>query len=105
MLDQNPDIVRRAQNGLLVINNQELPGTSFKDLVRELYIQSRSHNTVGQIQFLQALKDIHVEPSIFSNSHVITKYNRLNSKRPSAPTQYAAGPPGKTPRTRFLYSK
>ncbi len=105
LLDQNPAIVRASPNGLLVINNHELPDTSFKDLVRELYIQSGSHNTVGQNQFLQALKDIHVEPSIFSNSHVITKYNRLNSKHASVPTQFAAGPPGKIPRTRFLYRK
>ena len=105
LLNKNPDIIRTSPNGLLVINNHVLPDTSFKDLIRELYIHSGSHNTVGQNQFLQALKEIHVEPSIFSNSHVITKYSRLNSKRNSAPTQFAAGPPGKIPRTRFLYSK
>ena len=105
LLDQNPDIVRTSPHGLLVINNHVLPDTSFKDLIRELYIHSGSHNTIGQNQFLQALKEIHVEPSIFSNSQVITKYTRLNSKRNSATIQFAAGPPGKIPRTRFLYSK
>ena len=105
LLDQNPDIVRTSPNGLLVINNHILPDSSFKDLIRELYVHSGSHNTIGQNQFLQALRDIHVEPSIFSNSHVITKYNRLNSKRTSVPTQFASGPPGKIPRTLFLYRK
>ena len=105
LIDQNPTIVRASPNGLLVINNHELPDTSFKDLVRELYIQSGKHNKVGQNQFLQALRDIHVEPSIFSNGHVITKYNRVNSKRSCDTIQFAAGPPGKIPHTRFLYRK
>ena len=97
LLDQNPDIVRKSPNGLLVINNNVLLDSSFKDLVRELYIHSGSHNTIGQNQFLQALKEIHVEPAIFSNSHVITKYSRLIQNEIAHPPSSLLAHLGKSP--------
>jgi len=105
LLDLNPNIIRSAPNGEIVINNRILIDTSYKDLIRESYIHSIKHNIIGLTQFLQALNVIHVEPSLISNNIIITKYKKLIPKRNSIPTQFATGPPGKRPRTIIIYRK
>ena len=105
LLDLNPNIIRSSPNGELVINNHILANSSYIDLIRESYIHSSKHNIVGLALFLQALNVIRADPSLISNTLIISKYKKLLPKRTSVPTQFAAGPPGKPPRTIIIYRK
>ncbi len=105
LLDLHPNKIRASPTGEIIINNHTLVDSSYNDLIRESYLHSFKHNLIGQNQFLQALSDINADPSLISNSLIITKYKQLNKKRKSNPIQYANGPPGKRPCTIIIYRK
>ncbi len=107
LIDLHPNIIRSSPNGEIIINNHILVDSSYNDLIRESYIHSFVHNIIGQNQFLQALHVIHADPSLLSNTLVISKYKKLIPKRMSNSnsTQFAAGPPGKRARTIIIYRK
>ena len=70
----NPSIINRAASGELIFHNILVPNSSFHDLLRESYIHSGSHNTVGQILFLNALHELNIDSSLISNSNVRNSY-------------------------------
>ncbi len=105
LLDLHPNVIRSSPTGEIVINNHTLVDSSYNEIIRESYVHSLNHNIIGLTQFLHALAVIHADPSLLSNTTIISKYKQLIPKRKSIPTQFAAGPPGKRPCTIIIYRK
>ena len=76
-LKHNPNIIAASPNGELIINGNIIADSSFIESIREFYIHSQAHNTIGQTQLLHALSNINISPSLISNRDVRTKYNKI----------------------------
>ena len=97
-----PGEISRSINNELIISGKVIPDTSFTELIRNLYIQSASHNNIGQTQFLQALVKCNIKPILISNTKLHPTYQKLLNQNPN--TQTGNGPPpGKRPFILMLY--
>ena len=102
-----PGEISRSPNDFLIISGKVIPDTSLTDLFRNLYIPSTDHCNIGQTQFLKALVKCNIKPSLISNSHLRSSYEKLLNqtvKIQVAKIQVANGPPpGKRPCILMLY--
>jgi len=111
LIDQNPNIISSSPTGELIIHGNLLVNSSYSDLIRESYVPNKNHNLLGQNFFLNALREIHVDPALLSNSTIINHFTKLNPtnnslKRAEQTLQFGKGqPPGKRPCSIMLYRK
>ena len=115
----NPNVIRAADTGELVINNNLIPHSKFNDAIRELYQHSLAHTTLGIGLLLSALKSLNVPPVLISNSLRRGEYTNLIHSfqnpinmihSPKALNQKGFGhskshPPGKRPRILVVFKK
>ena len=75
-LVKDPSLIKVASKGQLAIRGTVIPGSSFNDLVRALYVTPRSSkaNTTGMSEFLEALSEVGVPKTLLSASAARTQY-------------------------------
>ncbi len=76
MISQNPHVINRGPGGELILNGRVIHGSSLDDLVRSLFIRSKSMNVQGDRQFLKSLHELNINPELISNA---TSKSILNS--------------------------
>ena len=126
IIKNQPNLIRAAPTGELVINNNLIPHSIFSDVVRELYLHSSANSTIGLGLLLNSLKSLNVSPNLISNSLRKAEYITLvqaihnplqlintpkvlkqkGSGPPISQSQSPAQPPpGKRPCVLYLFKK
>ena len=75
-LVKDPSLIKLASKGQLAIRGTIIPGSSFNDLVRALYVTPRGSkaNTTGMSEFLHALSDAGVPNTLLCPTAARTQY-------------------------------
>ena len=115
----SPNVIRAATTGELVINNTLIPHSKYIHAIRELYIRSQAHTTIGLGLFLSPLNQLNVPANLISNSARKAEYSQIIHSQPNAINlintakalkQKGKGilksqPPGKRPRILLVFKK
>jgi len=94
-LKENKNIIRSSRHGELMVNGKAIEGSSWKDLIRNLFIANKHHNLLGLEEFLVKLREIHVPSEYISNSDVSSKYISIPSKLIRSVTYHSSSQFGK----------
>ena len=67
----------------LVIDGVTIPNSSASDLVRSLFVKNQNMNLIGQANLLQKLKQLQVDPNMFSQRDVVSSLTHLKKVKNS----------------------
>jgi hypothetical protein len=93
-MTKDPSVFKLAPKGQLVVKDTVIPGSSFNDLVRGLYVAARGKKPTpaGMTEFLEALNTVGVPSSLLSAISVRSQYagiqaaSRIDTPSTSAPS-------------------
>ena len=73
----------------LVIDGLAIPNSSASELIRSLYVKNQNMNLIGQANLLQKLKQLKVDPNMFSQKEVVASLTHLTKHKnsPSSASQ------------------
>ena len=76
----------------LVIDGLAIPNSSASELIRSLFVKNQHMNLIGQANLLQKLKQLNVDPSMFSQKEAVASLTHLTKHKnsPSSASQFTS---------------
>ena len=78
-LEEHKGVVSSNSKKEIVVEGEAIPGSSFHDLFRSLYIKNRNQNLTGLKELTLALSKVNAGPELFSNKEFISSLKDMTT--------------------------